>query len=413
MRPLAFFIILTLWPSLTSAQEPLSLEDVVTRAIEHSDQIAASIARVDQKRLAAEQAKARPNPEIEFASGRRKVEPKNGPLYEVSLTQPFLYPGKRNLRVAVLEAEARQERVRHEQTRLAVALDVTRLAYEYGIARRKAAFAAERQNHFEVIRSYLSGRTFAAPQKKAESQIVENRLRNLAADGLQAQSAVRAAFETLNLMVGFADTFPDIRLRWFAGESAVDEIAWLTKARAKNPELAEQNAVLMGATKEAALAVLEPMPDFSVSMFTQKARAVETERNRGLGVGVSIPIFNRNVKGIESAKQKARAEEKLLAFQTRRVESGVKRAVAEFESARRLVRQYPESLLVSLHRQVEDAEEEFSKGRVELLVFLELDGEYAETVDHALDAQIELMSKAVELFSLAGEQDFLRWSEKF
>ncbi len=414
IRLLSFVIIFALCPSITSAQEPLSLSDLIRRAVDQNEQIAAFKARAEQKRLEAQQAQAQPNPEIGFSRGRKEVSPNKGPLYEFSVAQPFLFPGKQTLRAAVIEAEAEQERVRQTRAELTVALGVTRLAYEYGLARRASEIAAERQEHFETIRTYLSGRTFAAPQKMAESRIVENRLRNLVTKGLEAQAATRDAFEKLNLLIRVGtDTYPNIRLIWFNGRTALDKGAWLGRALSDNFDLAEQGLEAEGARKSADLAKIELMPDFSVSAFAQRERANETERNRGLGLGLSIPIFNRNVKGIASAKQLVAAEETTLAYQRRVVESAMKRSLAEYEAARQIASRYPESLLKQIHSQFEETEEEFRKGRVDFLTLLELDGEYAETVEHALEAQLALIESASEIFELSGEMDFLRRIESF
>ncbi|OGH58355.1 MAG: hypothetical protein A3G34_16135 [Candidatus Lindowbacteria bacterium RIFCSPLOWO2_12_FULL_62_27] len=396
------------------AEESYSLPDIVRRALEQNEQIAAFKARAEQKRLEAGQAKATPNPEIEYAKGRKKVSPSKGPVHELSVSQPILYPGKQALRSAVILVEADKERVRLRQTELAVALDVTRLAYEYGLARRKAALFAERQEHFKIIQTYLSGRIFAAPQKKAESQIVENRLRNLTTLGLEAQAAYRATFEKLNLLARLGtDSYPVVRLVWFNGRTPLDEKAMIAKSQANNLELAEQGLEAAGARKEADLAAIELMPDFSVSAFTQRERAVETERSRGMGIGLSIPIFNRNRHGIAAAKQRISAEESALAFQRRRVEGELRQSLAEYDAARQIVARYPETLLTAMHRQVEDAEEEFEKGRVELLVFLELDQEFAETVEHAIEAQLDLVESASEIFALTADPEFLPRIESF
>ena len=187
----------------------------------------------------------------------------------------------------------------------------------------------------------------------------------------------------------------------------------IAKSQANNLELAEQGLEAAGARKEADLAAIELMPDFSVSAFTQRERAVETERSRGMGIGLSIPIFNRNRHGIAAAKQRISAEESALAFQRRRVEGELRQSLAEYDAARQIVARYPETLLTAMHRQVEDAEEEFEKGRVELLVFLELDQEFAETVEHAIEAQLDLVESASEIFALTADPEFLPRIESF
>ncbi|OGH57989.1 MAG: hypothetical protein A3G34_16790 [Candidatus Lindowbacteria bacterium RIFCSPLOWO2_12_FULL_62_27] len=382
MRLLSFFIIFALWPAVTSAQEPLALSDLIRLAIDQNEQIAAFKARAEQKRLEAGQAKTMPNPEVEFRTGRREVNPRSGPLREISVAQPILYPGKQALRAAVLETEAEEECVRQHQTEHAVALETVRASYEYGLARRKADAVVEKLRHFESVRAFLSGRVFASPQKKAEAQIVESRLHNHTSVSFSATAEARAAFEKLNFLVQLpGDTNPTVRLIWFTGRTPLDEQGLLAQARLKNPSLLTQELEVTGARTEADMAAVEIMPDFSVSAFAQRGRAVETERNRGVGVGLSIPIFNLNKKGVAAAKARVKAEEAALSHARRRLESELRRRFAEFENARQLAARYPESRLDDMHKDFEKVEEEFRKGRVDLLIFLEVEEEIASTVD--------------------------------
>ena len=78
-----------------------------------------------------------------------------------------------------------------------------------------------------------------------------------------------------------------------------------------------------------------------------------------------------------------------------------------YEAARRIVQEYPEALLAELEAQLQEAEEGFRKGQVDLLTFLELDSSASETFGRVLDAQRDLAAKAAELMAAAGERDAL------
>ena len=55
--------------------------------------------------------------------------------------------------------------------------------------------------------------------------------------------------------------------------------------------------------------------------------------------------------------------------------------------------------------QIKEAETAFRKGQLDLLSFLELDNQTAETYYQMLDAQASLAEKLADLFSLAGQTD--------
>jgi tetratricopeptide (TPR) repeat protein len=141
-----------------AAAETYPLAALVERALSRSDWVAALEARVEEKRVAAEQALAWQNPQLGIAVGRKQVASLRGPAYEAAISQPFFSPGKQALRAQMLDLGAEGERVRVRHASLFTSSEVVRLAYEYAANRRKTKFAKERLQRFELIRGYLAGR---------------------------------------------------------------------------------------------------------------------------------------------------------------------------------------------------------------------------------------------------------------
>ena len=96
-----------------------------------------------------------------------------------------------------------------------------------------------------------------------------------------------------------------------------------------------------------------------------------------------------------------------LGYEAQKLKAELSRALVEYEAARQIVLKYPPEMLAGLETQLQDAEEGFRKGQVDLLTFLELDGSAAETFGRAQDAQTELASKAAELLSVTADRDAL------
>lgn len=409
MRYASVFVMLWLTLAIPAgAAETYPLAALVERALSRSEWMAVLEARVEEKRMAAEQALAWQNPQLGIAVGRKQVSSLRGPTYEAAISQPFFYPGKQALRAQMLDLGAEGERVQVRQASLFISSEVVRLAYEYAANRRQAKFAVTRLQRFELIRGYLAGRLFASPQKKAESRVVEHRLRALTAEGLMAQSAQRASFANLNLYLEFqSEADVELALAWLTGERALDEGAWLAKAEEANPGLAAQRVSIAAAKKETELAAREVRPDFAVSAFYTEAANGETEQVVGGGLSLSLPLLNRFQKAVRSLEHKAQAEERLLRFQRRQLSSQLLQLFAEFEAARQTVRHYPDTVFDVLEQQITEAEAEFRKGRIDLLTFLELDDQIAETFHHALEVQVALSRTITALSLLGGQHDVL------
>ena len=392
-----------------STRKKYDLTALVERALNRSEFVASFRARREQRYFTALQTRKWQNPQLGFGVARKKVDPFNyGPQYTIGISQPFFLPGKKALREEIADIDVEIAKLEESQTELTLANDVVRFAYEYTINRRKKEFADERQERFKVIQNFLAGRPFAAPQKKAESRIVENRLRDLNKDSLLTQTAFKTSFENLNLYAGFDQKdFPDIEVIWFAGNAIFDESKWLTQAIENNLGLTIQRNKVEGAKKESKLASLEPLPDFSIDAFYGKEARNEKEKIMGIGITLPIPVFDQNQGNIRSAEKKIEAEEMLQRFGVQRLQTQFRQVLAELEAAKQTVRSYPEKLLATMKQQLKETEEEFRKGRVDLLTLLEFDTQASETYSNVLAAQYTLMDRLLTLLFLSGEKDFI------
>lgn len=390
------------------AGEKYTVAELVDFAIQNTQILGSQEARIEEKRLSAAQARVWQGSSVDFLVGRRRQASLSGPLYQLALAQPLPLLGKPGLRGGLLDLESQSWAVQHLASRISVTLNVAQLAYEYAANRRKAAFVEKRQKRFDLIQAYLAGRAFPTPQRKAESRVVQNRLKILASDAIQSQAGFKSSLEKLKVYVPLEPgIYPDIEVPWFAGTRNLDEKEWLARALENNPDLRVQRLVVKSAGLERTLASREGLPDPSIVASYEEGKTAETEKNYGLGLSLALPSWNRNRSGIRSAEHKRLAEERLLGFAEQRLKAEISRALVEYEAARQIIAKYPQSILPELEAQLQEAEEGFRKGQVDLLTFLELDDSAAETYGRVLDAQLDLAAKAAEILIAAGEQDAL------
>lgn len=384
----------------------LTLEDLVGAALRQSELLVSYQARIEERSYASEQAKVLPNPSLEFSLGRREVSSQSGPLFGVAAVQPLKVFGRQELRGAIIGLDPEVLRIQRTAAASAITLNVIRLAYEYAAVGQRLDLIEARRKRLDLMRAYLSGRIIVSPQKKAESRLVEQRLRRIAADALQTQMSQRTILERLSVYVSVhSRAAPAISVPWFSAPLALVEEEWIDRGLAGNPVARAQTISVKAAGLERLLASREAMPEFAVVGFYGQATAAETERNLGVGLRMTLPIWNRNEAGIRSAEQKEIAEERLLGSQLQRMRAEVRRSLAEYDVARTLVAQYPLASLSVLEAYVRETEDEFRKGRVDLLTFLELDSEIAQTSASVLEAQVNLVTTIVELLAVTGEQE--------
>jgi len=395
-------------PAAESAGKKRTMAELVGLAIQNTKLLSAHDARVDEKRLSAAQARAWPGFSAEFLLGRKSAADANGPRYEFSVAQPLSLAGKLGLRGGLLDLESESWQVQRLGSEIFVTLTVAQGAYEYAANRRKATFAEKRRKRFEVIGSYLSGRVFATPQRKAESRIVENHLKNVAADAIQSEAGFKTSLEKLKVYTPLdSGTYPEIEVPWLSGTKSLDEKEWLERALANNPGLRVRRLAVQGAGLERTLASREGLPDAAIVASYEQSKAAETEKNYGLGLSLAFPSWNRNRSGIKSSEQRKLAEERQLGYEEQKLKAELSKALIEYEAARQTVLKYPQELMTELEVQLRDADEGFRKGQVDLLTFLELDDSASATFSRAYDAQVELASKVAELLTVTADKDAL------
>lgn len=385
-----------------------SLAELVSLALKSTPLLAAQDARVEEKSLSAAQARVWEGPSAGFLLGRKSEPAGSGPSYELSASLPLPLTGEPGLRGRRLELDTESGRIQRAASEVLVTAAVAQGAFEYAAGRRKAVFAESRRKRFELIQSYLTGRVFPTPQRKAESRIVQHRLNNLAADAIQSEAGARASLVKLRTYAPLApEQTPEVEVPWLSGARRLDEKEWLDKALAENPELRAQMLSVRGAGLDRTLASREGLPDAAIVVSYERAKAAETEKTYGLGLSLSFPAWNGNRSGVKSAEKRMLAEERQLGFSEQKLKADLLHALVEYEAARQVVLKYTPETLTELEAQLQAADEGFSKGQVDLLTFLELDGSSAETFARALDAQTELASKAAELFVLTADRDAL------
>ncbi len=362
--------------------------------------------RIEEGRLAASQARAWPGLTVDLLTGRKRQSSEQGTRYDFGVTQPLPLAGKPRLRGRLLEIETEASGARRSASETALTLDVFQLAYEYAINRRKATFVEERRKRFGLIDSYLAGRVFASPQKKAESRIVQNRIISLAADVLQIQGGFKASFEKLRVFVPLErGAYPEVEIAWFAGAKTLDDTDWIAKGLERNSTVRLQRLAVQGAEVENSLASRDAWPEPSILARYEEVRTPDVEKTTGLGLSLALPSWNANRAGIKSAAAKSESERRFLGFEERRLNAEIAQALVEYEAARLTVAQYPQALLADLEKQLQEADAGFRKGQVDLLTFLELDGSAIEAFNRAFDAQLTLASKLAALWRLSGERD--------
>ena len=101
------------------ATEPnqLSPEEFARRALLISEKLASGELKILAEKQFMNQSQKFPNPQVSFNYGQRRIGTQIGPQYQLTFSQPFLYPGKRRLRKGLHLKKKRNSTRRFKQNK--------------------------------------------------------------------------------------------------------------------------------------------------------------------------------------------------------------------------------------------------------------------------------------------------------
>ena len=289
--------------------------------------------------------------------------------YTLEASQKVPWPGKRQLRGDIAQAEANAAFFTIEEERLRLA-EATRVAYfEYFLAHRQLALLDESTSLLESLRAIALRKFEAAEAEQQDVLLADVELGQLQRQRLAALQAERVARARLNTLLlqspGSPLLPPPSTLESEISLPSPDELQ--ARALAQRPELAGQAALIRRERYAAALARKEFLPDME---FVARYDAFWQEEplRPMVGMNVNVPTYKQkrfaavreaNARGAqEQAKLEAQANE--IGF---RVEQSYQR-VMESDSA---VRVYQERILPASRHSVEAAQASYAAGRLDFL----------------------------------------------
>jgi outer membrane protein TolC len=385
----------------------LPSDPVLDRLIEQSVsqrpelRAASALARAERERVP--QAGALPDPTLTFGIQNDgfnglQIGTAETSFWQVLLTQPLPWPGKRGLRTDAAELGARQVDADVARARLTTEADVRREYVGLLLARDRLALLGKLEGLWQksagIARTrYESGE--AAQSDVLRAQLELNRLRQRRWN-LEAEE--RARVQALNrLRVHPLDqpivTTASIRDLPIPALPALD--AAVSDAESRSPELAAARLGAEQASKVAALARRERFPDFTITAGIMPRGSLEPMWTAS--IGVTLPIWtgrkqNRAVAESEaradSGAQNAQAIEQVLRL---RVQDRRTALAALLDS----LRLYREGLLVQSRATADSTLAQYQVGRVTFASVLEANVGYVNDEDGYLQSAAEAQRIAI------------------
>lgn len=409
-------------PRFYSAQNGLSIAELIKRALESNEELAAARLDIERARARRLQAGLRPNPTIEFeqSSGRLLGSPGGGE-FTVGASIPIELYGRRARRIEVAEAEilASEALIRNRERQL-----TAQVLTDYADALAALRELETTENLLELdlqTARFVQTRVNEGETAPLELNLLQAEVERLRARRELATGKLAAALTRLKLLIG-ADPDESLRLR---EQIVTAQLPALPQTRDAAVEAAIRNrpdAQLAQLEEQVATAGLRLLragarPDLTVYSrytegrlgFNNQFEGLFQSRDRALtfGVAIGLPIFNR--------QQGARAESEIAIkqaalrrqFAERAVRSEITAALQRIEAASRAVTALETGALPRVQENVRTFRAVYEIGNVSITDLITEQRRLLDATRDLTEAQTERYRAQADALIALGANDLL------
>jgi len=350
-----------------------------------------------------------PNPELSSEVGHKSVRDLggnnlgDGPIWAVSLSQTFEFPGRLSLRKALANRQIALAERGREQFRAALALRACSLGYQLLGAQQRAEAASEVSKRFQDLLSVLVQRDPAGVAPVLETRIIEANAFTLSRRASESSNAARNAQFELNQLRGLPVSTPvevartDLPLN---PTPALDIL--LATARERNFDIRARIVELEQQGLRVQLTQNERWPSVRVAPFITSETASDREHRFGLGVTVPLPLLNRNAGNIESATARRAQAEVALNVALREVERKIAAALNAYDTFLAEMARWPADAAQKFRDAARMGDAHYRLGALPITTYTELQKQYLDTVDALLSTQADALEARQQLELLTG-----------
>lgn len=408
-RALTLVIATQAAPHSAEAQTPpKTAEQLVRRALESNRELAAARVDVTRARARVTSAGLRPNPvlEVEHTGGALGIS--DGEVERrAEISVPIEYGGQRSQRIGLAEAELRAAEAIFSDRQRRLAADVRRLYAEAIAATRELSFTDE----LTKIDAEL-GKVVDIRVREGDAPPLEAKLLRVEIDRLRSRRAMlegrrRAAELQLATAVGMpaeeriklSDSYVDV-----AVPSAEDAVRF---ALTRRPDLLAADLNIAAAEAGLNLAKAQALPEITAFGGYSQGRGgfddtpvgplVDEDQLINAGVGISLPIFNRNQGAKLEAAAAIEQAKRLRELTEHQIRAEVESAVARLRAADNAIEVFREDVIERSAENVRTMKAAYEAGAFTISEFL---AERRRFIDAQRELSEAMTERAIALIDL-------------
>lgn len=339
------------------------------------------------------------NPIVTLQSGGLKTGSDRGSVLDVTINQPFPWPGRRQARIEVQEYLRKISNLDLEEARLELAHRVFLLCAEISFLKELESHNAERRQRFALIIKYYESRPIVSPAEQVEKALLNAQIKIIEKSMLSLSTDKANLLSELELLSGVKD--PKFDLSWeklpLPPELKTD-VLLKENMRARRAALTQE---LGGAEVEATR--YEARPDILLGMNYREENMEPANHFYHAQVSLVIPIIDRGQHSIETARARLRrveAESKVLVRET---ENELFKAQRNLQLAWKSLQLFPLTKKHDAEDTFEKAEKAFRKGQLNTSLFLQTDTQFHSVIDEIFTSRLDYYEQWAQLRKMMGQ----------
>lgn len=326
--------------------------------------------------------------------------------YAVELSQKFLWPGKRQLRGNIAQAEANAAYFDVGEQRLRIA-EATRLAYyEYYLAHRQLEVLHRSQELLLSFRKIAQSKYESAEVQQQDVLLADVELAELERrhfELVRQGEVARARINTLLLVPPDAPLSPPVE-DLPTGGAASSSAELQNLAIAQRPELAAQQARIRAERYAVTLACKEFYPDIEVvGRYDAFWQEPEDPLRPMVGMNLNLPIYKqKRYAAVREARARVVKEQADFDSKVAELLFAVEQAYQRLEESRQALTVYNERLLPVARQSVEAARSSYTAGSLDFLRVVESQRQSLAIQEASFEALAEFHRRQAELDRIVG-----------
>lgn len=388
---------------MSTASEKPGIETLLERAVNNSLQVKIQTLKVEETKHLGSSQTAWNNPLVTVES--QKGDDNTGsPInkYQVAVWQPLTSPWKTRLKSKIVKSTNDIENHHLEDQRLSTKLSTLQLIFQYNIALEKMKRVDNHVKRIEILKGYLRSRQFVSAQKKSEAFIVENKIRILRKELEDLSVHTRSLWLQLNVLLQL-EAPQQLQTFWVNQALEIPKNDYYQKMLISNHDLELSKFEIERSQSESSYEKNQRLPDVSLTGGMSQGQRGNPEDNYTVGLQVAVPLFNMNnnkVRASDLSLQQAKTKKDLVAQQLARDFEDV---YSQYSLSKDQIQKFPLKKLSEMEDTMLRMTEQFKRGQIDLMTFVEADLSHDMLIDETLNIQMNYIHSLAQLSVLVGE----------